>query len=184
MASLVMEAFRSELAADLTADEDAIVTAAFGGGPKEREVERSIMLADRAVRRWAAGAVAEIDPAPENRLEVLEQLGKPEDGHHADGAARLIAEAHPDERARAVARAARDVALSLPDIDDLASNESNRQAFEVVARAAARCLLTAADIHGRGWLLAEADKAVREVAVLKGWTSQLAPEARRSPPAS
>jgi len=72
----------------------------------------------------------------------------------------------------------------MPEIDDLASNESNRLAFEAVAQAAARCLAAAADIRDRQWLLAEANEAVREVAVLRGWTSQLAPEARRSPPAS
>lgn len=97
---------------------------------------------------------------------------------------RLTAEAHPDHCARMVARAASDVSRAMPEIDDLASNESNRLAFEAVAHAAARCLVAAADIRDRQWLLAEANEAVREVAVRGGWTSQLALGARRSPPAS
>ena len=47
----------------------------------------ALMVADRAVRKWAANAIARARPGVENRFESLPRLAKPEYAHnYLDGA--------------------------------------------------------------------------------------------------
>src|SRR6476469_5854372 len=90
MPSIVATAFHEAVVTDLPQEIAELIDSARGGGALYREFNRALMLSDRAVREWAASALAQAHPESKNHLEQLPQLGKPEDHYHlAQTAVRL-----------------------------------------------------------------------------------------------
>src|SRR3954470_17559482 len=111
MASIVANAFRERVVSALSPNQAALLDNARGSGPEYREMNRALLLADRAVREWAATAISDQRPGDKNRFERLGQLGKPE-AYSFDvqpAASAELAVAQTDEQ-RAVARAVRQLA--------------------------------------------------------------------------
>src|SRR5688572_12972074 len=59
MASIVASAFRDRILSALSSDGAALLDNARGSGPEYREMNRALLLADRAVREWAASAISD-----------------------------------------------------------------------------------------------------------------------------
>jgi hypothetical protein len=185
MTSVVASTFRDTLAADLVDERSALLDPARGGGPEHREMNRALMLGDRAAREWAAAVLARARPGAKNRLEALDQLSRPEEAYHR------LAPAVEEERKSAATDDERDLldrlgclAEHLQALDTEASNELNRASFEGVGQAAAEVLVAAGRAHGdddpgresdEGFALARANETLRDLVSLDGWTNRLGP---------
>jgi len=146
MASVPVHAFHDEIASSLTAGAAEMLDDARGGGPEFREMNRALMLADRAAREWAASAIASERPGAPNHLEQLGQLGKPEDAHHVlDPAARL-------EQTAATSTGQCDVALP---VQDLAAAVQELDTESIIVE--------------------QANAAMADLVPLAGWHNQLGP---------
>ena len=71
ISSIVISAFRDRVVQRLPAESGELLRNPVGGGPEVREVQRALMLADRAARDWLGGALAELRHGVPNRLEEL-----------------------------------------------------------------------------------------------------------------
>jgi hypothetical protein len=177
MPSVVADAFRARLIEQLSDDHGALVDAARGAAPERREINRALMLGDRAVREWAATAIASRRPGAPNRFEELGTVARPEDAYHdlepAAGAERNAA-ASPEERVTAEAVA--ELADALREIDTEADVAGNGSAFAAVGTAAADVLLRSAELlGGEEFVVDQANQALRDLVDLSGWTNQLGP---------
>jgi len=177
MASVPAQAFHDEVASSLTALSAEMLDDARGGGLDSREMNRSLMLADRAAREWAASAIASERPGAPNRLEQLDQLGKPEDAHHAlDPAARSERAAATSTTQRDVARAVEDLAAAVQELDTEASAVGNAPAFRAVGKAAADVLVKSAAVLGdEQFIVEQANAAMADLVALAGWENRLGP---------
>ena len=82
MPTIPAEAFHDRICDELSDAVAPMLDPARGGGPEFREMQRALMLADRAVRDWAPRAIGEQRPGAPNRFQQLGQLGRPEDHYH------------------------------------------------------------------------------------------------------
>jgi hypothetical protein len=177
VASVVSEAFRAGLLTALSDDEASFLHAARGSAPERREINRALMLNDRAIREWAAMAVAHERPGAPNVFEELGPIAKPEDGyHHVEPAARTEQGAAMSSTSRAVADAVREVGEALAEIDTEADVAGNRVALDASGRAAARVLVQASAVLG-AWefVVEQGNRVLADLVGLTGWANQLGP---------
>lgn len=140
-------------------------------------MQRALMLGDRAARDWAASAIASERPGTPNHLELLGQLGKPEDSYHELApAARTEFDAAQSARLRDVAHAVQDLAGVVPKLDTEASAERNGPWFRAVGTAAADVLIKAAALLGdEEFIVDQANATMADLVALAGWQNQLGP---------
>ena len=177
MASVVASSFRAHLVERLPGDQQSFVGGARGGAPERREINRALMLGDRAVREWAATAIAKRRPGAPNRFEELAAVSRPEDAYHdVEPAARAEQTAAVSPEERAVAEAVVALAEALRDIDTESDVAGNRAALELVGGAAADVLACSAEfLGGAEFAVEQGNRALRDLVDLGGWTNQLGP---------
>jgi hypothetical protein len=175
VSSVVNSAFHSAVVAGLPKGSEQLMRDQIGGGPEERELQRALMLADRAARDWLGAGIAVIRPGAPNRLEELSQLGKPEDGYfelEPAGRAERKASTGTDDRQLAVL--AEELGRDLADLDTEATVAVNKEALEAVAEKAAESLLEAADqLGGDDFVIEKANEMLADLIALRGWENQL-----------
>jgi hypothetical protein len=163
MPSIPAQAFRDEVAASLTAGAGDALDDVRGGGLEFGEMQRALMLGARAGREWAASAIAAIRLA--NRVEIVAQLGEPEDA--ASELAPAVAgelQVSGTAEERAVLEALRGVAEAVSSLDTEASPTANAEAFRAVGRAAARVLVSAAVLlGGEDFVVAQTNKTLADL---------------------
>jgi len=180
--NIVGKALHDAILRSLPADLAAQLASARGGGSATREVERALMLADRATRDWAGGAVASLRNGP-NQFETLERIGKPEHGNAVTAAARAEASTSTEYEAAPLNAAVLALGVALAELDDLRTPAQNRSTFREVGNAAARVLTESAEFLGtdnmvaghHGFTVEQANRALEDLVALSGWTSQLSP---------
>lgn len=149
---------------------------ARGSGPEFREVQRALMLADRAAREWGGGAIGAQRPTGRNHLEALNIVGRPEDHDYVTGpAADAEARAAQSPEQSAIARAVRAVAEAAQEIDTEASVAGNAPALRATAEAAADALVAAGAVLGETFIIEQANETLRDLVALPAWKNQLGP---------
>lgn len=168
MPSIPAQAFRDEVAASLTAGAGDALDDVRDGGPESGEMQCALMLGGRAAREWAASAIAAIRLA--NRLEIVAQLGKPEDAEFELApavAGELQVSGTAEERA--VLDALRGVTEAVSSLDTEASLAGNAEAFRAVGQAAAQVLVSSAVLlGGENFVVAQTNKTLAELVGLSG----------------
>jgi hypothetical protein len=177
MPSIPAHAFRDRVAASLSPDAAQQLDQARGSGPAFREMHRTLMLADRAARAWAASAIASARPDTPNRFQHLGQLGKPEDSYHdLEPAARAESNAATSEHERELAVAVQHLAAVVPRLDTEDTVDGNTPAMREAAEAAADVLVkSAALVGGEAFIVEQANSMLGDLVALAGWTNQLGP---------
>jgi hypothetical protein len=177
MPSVVAAAFCVRLKEQLSEDQRSLVEAARGSASERREINRALMLGDRAVREWAGTAIAHGRPGAPNRFEELRPVSKPEDAYHdVEPAARAEHDAAASPEERAVAEAVVELAQALRDVDTESDVAGNRAAFELVGAAAAEVLARSAELlGGEEFAVEQGNRVLRDLVDLGGWTNQLGP---------
>lgn len=140
-------------------------------------MHRALMMADKAIREWAAAALAEKRPGAPNRFDLLGTLGRPED-HHSDArpAADEEVRAAQTREEAAVARAVQSLADAVTDLDTEATLSSNTSAMRATAEAAADVLTAASAIHGgHDYVVAQTNELLHDLVSLAGWQNHLGP---------
>jgi len=177
MSSIVASAFRDHVVSGLPPDQAALLDNARGGGPEYREMNRALLLADRAIREWAAGAISAQRPGDPNRFELLNRLGRPEDyGFDARPAADAELAAAQTPEQRDVARAVQVLADAVPELDTEASLPMNTPALRATGEAGADVLVSAAaTLGGDDFIVARTNQTLADLVAVSGWQNQLGP---------
>jgi hypothetical protein len=173
MASAVLSAFYETLDQHLSTDIAELLEPRSGGGPPQRELQRALMLGDRAIREWAPTAVTYRSPTTPSRLEGLPQLGRPEDIEaQVVPLAKLEAQsAGVDESG--VFQAVIDLVEPLEALDTESTNAGNAAELRAAGARAARVLIAASRLLGEAWALSQANETMRDLVALDGWVNRL-----------
>jgi hypothetical protein len=177
MPSIAAQAFRDRIAAALSPNAAQTLDQARGSGPEFRDMHRALMLADRAARDWAASAIASARAGSPNRFQRLGELGKPEDSYHElEGAARAEANAATSNDEHELALAVQHLANVVPKLDTEDTLDGNTPAMREAGEAAADVLIKSAVLSGgEAFIVEQANRMLRDLVALAGWTNQLGP---------
>jgi hypothetical protein len=160
--SEVADHFRATVRADLDTEEQGLLRVAAGTG-SARELRRTLHLADRAVRQWAAQAAAHERPGHRSAYEDLDLL-RPELGHAVQRAAIEEQETGIDARRELIAQMVWGIGERLAGIDTEAPPASLQHALNHIAVEAGEILLAAERVLAdRGWALDQANQALLEL---------------------
>jgi hypothetical protein len=161
--SEVADHFRATIRAELDADEQALLTVAAGTG-RARELRRTLHLADRAVRQWAARAAVHERPGHRSAYQQLDLL-RPELGRAVQKAAISEQRTGVDAKRELIAQLVWGIGERLAGIDTEAPPASLQDSLNQVAVEAGEILLAAAQVLADpDWALDQANQALLELA--------------------
>lgn len=180
MPSVVNSAFRDAVATELPDSLQAELRQAVGGNPAYREMHRALALASRAASGWAGGALSVLWPKAPNQLELLGELGRPEDGYNdlqpAARAESKRALAEGNMIAIEITSTAQELGVAVAGLDTEADNDGNRLEFEAVGRLGASLLVQAGRVRkNEEWVVEQANRALEFLIALPGWENRLGP---------
>jgi hypothetical protein len=161
--SEVAEQFYATVEAGLPADHQELlqVTAGTGAG---RELRRTLHLADRAVRQWAAQAASNGRPGHRSAYERLSLLSL-EAGRAVQEAATTEQRTGLDAEGELIAQAVWGIGERLAGIDPEAPPLSYQPSLNRMAAHAAEILLTSGRVlNDPAWVVNEANEALRDLA--------------------
>lgn len=176
MTSVVAEAFHAALSEEVAEDQVDQLRRPVGPGPGSREINRALMLADKA-KGWIVAILALKEPRNRGRLEVVGRISRPEMGSMDlyPAGRDLRVRGNPDWK-RELGSLVVDLAEAVADIDTEASNQQNEEAFERVASLSVRALLELAKVRGTEWFVVdEANATLADLVALNGWHNDLGP---------
>jgi hypothetical protein len=161
--SEVADHFRATVGGELDAQQPGLLRVAAGTG-RARELRRTLHLADRAVRQWAARAAVYERPAHRSAYEQLGPL-RPELGPAVREAAISEQNSGIDARRELIAQMVWGIGERLAGIDTEAPPASLQGALNQIAVEAGEILLAAKQLLGDPeWALDEANQALLELA--------------------
>ena len=170
-------AFRDTLLTLLPPGSEEMVRETVGGGPESRELQRTLLLASRAVE-WANAALARTYDGP-NQLDGFGDLHSPERANDLE--ARVSSERAMragDVRAAGLISALFELTKGVRSLDDVGSPATNASAMRAVGEAAAHVLAESSQALARGEVKADdvaveqADRVLLDLVALGGWTTQ------------
>jgi hypothetical protein len=182
MSSIVAEAFRAVLVAELPQDRAEDLRNPIGPGPGYREINRALLLADRA-KGWLGSVLARQEPGTRNRLETLGRLSRPEMGHtDLDRIGRELRHRNNPDWMQDVGRMVVELAEATSELDTERSNAQNADAFRAVSEVSARALLKLGDVRGNSEVvISEANVVLSDLVSLNGWENSLGPRFEPGP---
>jgi len=161
--SEIAEHFREAVHAGLDAEHQELLGVPAATDDAS-ELRRVLLLADRAVREWAAQAAAHERPG---RLTGYERLGRltPELGRAVQEAAIAEQKIGPDAERELIAEMVWGIGERLAGIDMQASLASSQHSLDHVAVEAAEILIAAGRALGDpGWVVTQAGDALHDLA--------------------
>jgi hypothetical protein len=160
--SEVADHFRATVGVELDAEQQGLLGVSAGTG-RARELRRTLHLADRAVRQWAAYAAVHERPGHRSAYEDLDLL-RPELGHAVQRAAISEQQTGIDARRELIAQMVWGIGERLAGIDTEAPPASLQHSLNQIAVEAGEILLAAERVLAdRGWALDQANQALLEL---------------------
>jgi hypothetical protein len=160
--SEVADHFRATVGAGLDTDQQEVLTVDAGTG-RARELRRTLHLADRAVRQWAARAAVYERPGRASAYEHLDLL-RPELGRAVQKAAISEQRTGIDAKRELIAQLVWGIGERLAGIDTEAPPASLQDSLNQIAVEAGEILLAARQVLADpNWALDEANQALREL---------------------
>jgi hypothetical protein len=160
--SEVADHFRATVYGELNAEQQELLRVAAGSG-RGRELRRTLHLADRAVRQWAARAAVFQRPGHKSAYQQLDLL-RPELGPVVQKAAISEQSTGIDAKRELIAQLVWGIGERLAGIDTDAPPASLQDSLNQIAVEAGEILLAARQVLGDpNWALDEANQALLEL---------------------